>query len=421
MVSDRIAVPGEVLAALRARAARGPIAVRLLVPNPAPAEWHPTHPERHAKADAAQRVLDHTLPSLRDAAGVPIDGFVSARRDPLDAIEELLHDEPIDELILATTPHHIEGWLHADLPHRAAHLGPPVTAVEGTRALELVDPRAHRRIGPSLGRRMLNKVPEVTLFFWIIKIMCTTVGETAADYLNDNLGLTNTTYVAAALLVALLAGQFRARRYVPGLYWSVVVVISVFGTLITDNLTDGYGVSLTTTTPLCAAVLAAVFAVWWAIERTLSIHTIFTTRREAFYWLAILFTFALGTADGDLSAEKLDLRYGVSIAIFGTIIAVVVLAHFGFGLNAVLSFWLAYIMTRPLGASIGDFLSQHSSKYGGLGLGTTGTSYLFLGCILALVIYLTISRRDATEVRGGPDGGPPGAPAAPAVGEASAA
>ena len=252
MVSDRIAVPGEVLAALRARAARGPIAVRLLVPNPAPAEWHPTHPERHAKADAAQRVLDQTLPSLREAAGVPIDGFVSTRHDPLDAIEELLHDEPIDELILATTPHHIEGWLHADLPHRAAHLGLPVTAVEGTRALELIDPRAHRRIGPSLGRRMLNKVPEVTLFFWIIKIMCTTVGETAADYLNDNLGLglTNTTYVAAALLVALLAGQFRARRYVPGLYWSVVVVISVFGTLITDNLTDGYGVSLTTTTPL---------------------------------------------------------------------------------------------------------------------------------------------------------------------------
>src|SRR3954452_14306095 len=197
-------------------------------------------------------------------------------------------------------------------------------------------------------RTMLNKVPEVTLFFWIIKIMCTTVGETAADYLNDNLGLglTNTNYVAAALLVALLAGQFRARRYVPGLYWSVVVVISVFGTLITDNLTDGYGVSLTTTTPLFAGILAAVFAVWWAIERTLSIHTIFTTRREAFYWLAILFTFALGTAAGDLSAEKLDLGYGVSIAIFGALIAAVTFAHYVFKLNAVLAFWLAYILTR---------------------------------------------------------------------------
>ena len=402
MVTDRMAVSPDLLAVVRARAERGPIQVRLLVPNPAPAEWHPTHPERHAKAEAAQSVLERTLPELRDAAGVPIDGFVSTRHDPLDAIEELLHDEPIDELIIATTPHHIEGWLHVDLPHRAAHLGLPVTTVAGHTALELTDKHAHRRIGPSVGRRMLNKVPEVTLYFWIIKIMCTTVGETAADYLNDNLGfgLTNTTYVAGALLVALLAAQFRARRYVPGLYWSAVVVISVFGTLITDNLTDRYNVSLTTTTPIFAAALAVVFATWWASERTLSIHTIFTTRREGFYWLAILFTVALGTAAGDLTAEKLDLGYGVSIAIFGAIIAAIAVAHYVFELNAVLSFWLAYIMTRPLGASIGDFLSQHSPKYGGLGIGTTGTSYIFLGCILILVVFLTLTRRDATEVAG---------------------
>src|SRR3954447_8735081 len=145
----------------------------------------------------------------------------------------------------------------------------------------------------SRARRMFNKVPEVTLYFWVIKIMCTTIGETAADYLNDNLGfgLTNTTYVAGALLVALLVAQFRVRRYVPAFYWAVVVVISVFGTLITDNLTDRYAVPLTTTTPIFAVVLALVFAIWWGFERTLSIHTIVTTRREAFYWLAILFTF----------------------------------------------------------------------------------------------------------------------------------
>ena len=141
-----------------------------------------------------------------------------------------------------------------------------------------------------------------------------------------------------------------------------------------------------------------MFAIWCGFERTLSIHTIFTTRREAFYWLAILFTFALGTAAGDLSAEKLDLGYGVSIAIFGALIAAVTVAHYVFKLNAVLAFWLAYILTRPLGASIGDFMSQHSKKYGGLGLGTTGTSYIFLGCILALVVFLSITRRDATEV-----------------------
>src|SRR4051794_11159892 len=162
---------------------------------------------------------------------------------------------------------------------------------------------ADRRV--ALGRTMLNKVPEVTVFFWLIKIMCTTVGESAADYVNETLGfgLTNTTYVAGGLLALLLAFQFRLRRYVPGVYWSTVVVISVFGTLITDNLTDGHNVPLTTTTPIFAVILAAVFAIWYAVERTLSIHTIITTRREAFYWLAILFTFALGTAAGDLVAE----------------------------------------------------------------------------------------------------------------------
>jgi len=245
---------------------------------------------------------------------------------------------------------------------------------------------------------MFNKVPEVTLFFWVIKIMCTTIGETAADYLNDNLGfgLTNTTYVAGALLIALLVAQFKLRRYVPGVYWSVVVVISVFGTLITDNLTDRFNVPLTTTTPIFAIVLAIVFGIWWGFERTLSIHTIVTSRREAFYWLTVLFTFALGTAAGDLVAEKADLGYGISIGIFGGVIALVAIAHFRFKLNAVLSFWLAYILTRPLGASIGDFMSQKSAKYGRLGLGTTGTSYIFLACILALVAYLTLTKRDQT-------------------------
>jgi uncharacterized membrane-anchored protein len=256
-----------------------------------------------------------------------------------------------------------------------------------------------RRASQSFGRQMLNKVPEVTLFFWVIKIMCTTVGETAADYLNVNLGfgLTNTTYISGALLAVLLLVQFRARRYVPPVYWSVVVVISVFGTLITDNMSDHYHVALTTSTPIFAAILAVVFAVWWGVERTLSIHTIFTTRREGFYWLAILFTFALGTAAGDLSAEQFSLGYGVSIAIFGGLIAAVTVAHYAFRLNAVLAFWLAYILTRPLGASIGDFMSQNSHRYGGLGLGTTGTSYIFLGCILALVTFLTITKKDQTK------------------------
>jgi len=252
--------------------------------------------------------------------------------------------------------------------------------------------------GQSLGRTMLNKVPEITLFFWAIKVMCTTIGETAADYLNDTLGfgLGNTTYVTGALLAVLLLAQFRTRRYVPLLYWSVVVVVSVFGTLITDNMTDRYNVALTTSTPIFAAILALVFGLWYRFERTLSIHTIVTTRREAFYWLAILFTFALGTAAGDLVAEKADLGYAVSILIFGGAIALVAFTHYVLRWNAILTFWLAYVLTRPLGASIGDELSQSSKKYGGLGLGTTGTSFIFLGCILALVTYLTVTRRDQT-------------------------
>lgn len=248
------------------------------------------------------------------------------------------------------------------------------------------------------GRKLLNKVPEVTLYFWLIKVLCTTVGETAADYLSTNVGWgADTTMVATgALLAALLAVQFSLKRYVAPAYWACVVVISVFGTQITDKLTDTYNVPLTTTTPLFAAILAVVFAAWYAKERTLSIHSILTVRREAFYWLAILFTFALGTAAGDLVAEKFTLGYAVSVGLFAGVIAVVALAHFRFGLNAVLSFWLAYIMTRPLGASIGDFMSQNDPQAGGMNLGTTSTSYIFLGLILVLVAYLQVTKRDRT-------------------------
>jgi uncharacterized membrane-anchored protein len=256
-----------------------------------------------------------------------------------------------------------------------------------------------------LRRQLLNKVPEVTLYFWIIKILCTTVGETAADYLNDNLGfgLTNTTYVMSAVLVIGLFFQFRLRKYVPGVYWLAVVLISVVGTLITDNLVENYGVSLPTSTTIFSIALIATFAAWYASEKTLSIHTIVTTRREAFYWLTVLFTFALGTAAGDLTAEKLSVGYWNSALIFGGLIALVFFAHRVFKLNAVLAFWLAYILTRPLGASLGDGFSQPRDA-GGLALGTTGTSVIFLLAILSTVIYLTITKKDRIE--GGPDDDP---------------
>jgi uncharacterized membrane-anchored protein len=248
-------------------------------------------------------------------------------------------------------------------------------------------------------RQMLNKVPEVTLYFWVIKILCTTVGETASDYLatNLNLGLTKTTFITGALLLVALFFQFRLRRYVAGVYWLGIVLISVVGTQITDNLTDNLGVSLVTTTIVFSVVLAVVFAIWYASERTLSIHTIYTTRREAFYWLAVLFTFALGTAAGDLTAERLNVGYAWSLVIFAGAIALVTALHYGRRLNAVLAFWIAYILTRPLGASTGDLLSQ-SRHDGGLGLGTTVTSVIFLVAILAVVTFLSITRRDVTEI-----------------------
>jgi uncharacterized membrane-anchored protein len=245
---------------------------------------------------------------------------------------------------------------------------------------------------------LMNKVPEVTLYFWLIKVLCTTVGETFADYLNETLGfgLTNTTIVMGSAFFVLLGFQFRARRYVPWIYWTTVVLISVFGTLITDNLTDGHGVPTTTTTPIFAVLLAISFLAWYLVERTLSIHTIRTGRREAFYWLAILFTFALGTAGGDMLSEQLGLGYLTAVVIFAGAIALVVVAHLGLRMGPILSFWLAYILTRPLGASIGDYMSQ-PRKDGALGLGTTATSVIFLGAILALVAYLTVTRRDVTD------------------------
>lgn len=248
--------------------------------------------------------------------------------------------------------------------------------------------------------QMLNKVPEVTLYFWIIKIMATTVGETAADFLNADLhlGLTGTSVVMSALLAVFLIMQMRVRKYVPWLYWLVVVLISVVGTLITDNLVDNFGVPLVTTTMAFGLALLATFATWYASEKTLSIHTIFTTKREMFYWAAILFTFALGTAAGDLAAEGLKLGYANSVLMFGALIGVVTFTYYVFKANAVLSFWIAYILTRPLGASFGDYLSQTADK-GGLSLGAMTTSTIFLATILSLVLYLTATRKDVIEQR----------------------
>ncbi len=245
---------------------------------------------------------------------------------------------------------------------------------------------------------MLNKVPEVTLAFWTIKIMATTVGETGADYLTVHIGLGTaiTDGIMAVLLVVALLLQLTSRRYVPWIYWLTVVLVSVVGTQITDALTDQMGVSLYASTAVFAVLLIATFAIWYLREGTLSIHTIFTSRRELFYWSAILFTFALGTAAGDLATEALSLGFRVGVLVFGGLIAAITVVYY-LGANAVLAFWLAYILTRPLGASLGDLLSQ-SKAYGGLGMGTVATSAVFLIVIATLVALLSIAeKRQASE------------------------
>jgi uncharacterized membrane-anchored protein len=235
------------------------------------------------------------------------------------------------------------------------------------------------------------------VWFWIIKILCTTVGESFADWINMTLGvgLNATASIFTVVLVAVLGWQLRLTRYVPFVYWLTVVVVSVTGTLYTDILTDDLGVPLALSTGVFAVVLATVFGVWWARERTLSIHSITTLPRELFYWLAILVTFALGTASGDWILELTGWGPGTSVLLPAGLIAAVVIG-WRLGANPVLSFWLAYILTRPLGANLGDWLGFPPDQQG-LGLGTAVTSVIFLTAILATVIYLTLTRSDVIE------------------------
>lgn len=241
----------------------------------------------------------------------------------------------------------------------------------------------------------LNKVPAVTASFWLIKVMSTTVGETVADYLAVNIGLGAkiTTTIMALLLSVALIGQLSTRRYTPWIYWLCVVLVSIVGTQITDTMTDRFDISLYTSTAIFAGLLAAIFFAWWLSERTLSIHSIIGIKRELFYWSAILITFALGTAAGDLATEALGIGFTFGVLAFGALIAMVFISYLSGG-NSVLCFWIGYILTRPLGASLGDLLSQ-SREYGGLGFGATYTSILFLIIIIGLVTIASFERIDA--------------------------
>jgi uncharacterized membrane-anchored protein len=237
----------------------------------------------------------------------------------------------------------------------------------------------------------LNKVPEVTLVFWIIKILSTTVGETGADFLavDAGLGIGWTSAAMALLLGIALFWQMRTKAYTPWIYWLTVVLVSIVGTLITDILTDVLDVSLYTSTTVFSVLLIINFVVWYRIERSLSIREVNTPRRELFYWTTVLCTFALGTAAGDLATEALGMGFTWGAVVFGALIAAT-LAVWRIGGNVVLTFWIAYILTRPFGASLGDLLTQ-AKTYGGLGMGATWTSAIFLCVIVMLVAVAQLS------------------------------
>jgi uncharacterized membrane-anchored protein len=241
---------------------------------------------------------------------------------------------------------------------------------------------------------LATKVPAVTAVFWLTKVLTTGGGETTSDFLAHTIAPVAAVGIGFVALVVALALQLRAPAYVPWRYWLAVSMVAVFGTMAADVLHVGLGVPYAVSTPGFAIVLAGVFGTWWAVERTLSVHTIDTTRRELFYWAAVLATFALGTAAGDLTATTLHLGYLGSGLLFAVVIIVPALAY-RLGVSAVATFWTAYVLTRPLGASFADWMGVSPAR-SGLGWGTGPVSLVLAALIVAMVVAQ--SRRAAPTV-----------------------
>lgn len=251
------------------------------------------------------------------------------------------------------------------------------------------------RLSVSASHRML-RVPEITAYFWIIKALSTALGESTSDFLVRVLGPIPAVGLGFVAFVGALVLQFSMRRYVPGAYWFAVVMVGVFGTMAADVLHVGFGVPYAVSTVIYGIALVAVFVTWQRVERTLSIHSVDTPRREAFYWAAVVATFALGTAAGDLTAITVKLGYFGSILLFAAVILVPCAGYRWWGWNSIFSFWFAYVITRPLGASVADWLGKPTSV-GGRGVGDGVVSLVLALLIIALVVFLTITRRDVQQ------------------------
>ena len=250
-----------------------------------------------------------------------------------------------------------------------------------------------RTTARAAARDVATKVPQITVYFWITKVLTTGMGEAASDYLGARLGTAVAMPLAGAALVVALTVQFRVSRYIAWIYWMAVVMVSVFGTMLADGIHNGPGVPYAVSTAVFAVALAAVFFGWHASERTLDIHSIHTRRREGFYWATVVCTFALGTAAGDLTASSLHLGYVVSWVVFAAVIVVPAVGYWRFRMNPIVAFWFAYIVTRPLGASLADWgaVPRHQ---GGLGVGTGVVTGVMTAAIVVFVAYLAVSRTD---------------------------
>jgi uncharacterized membrane-anchored protein len=237
-------------------------------------------------------------------------------------------------------------------------------------------------------RHAFSKVPEVTAFFWIVKALTTAMGESTSDFLVHSLVPEIAVVLGGIAFCIALYVQFTKDRYVPWAYWLAVAMVGVFGTMCADVLHVGLGIPYLVSTVVFAFALSIVFRAWYRSEGTLSIHSIHTPRRELFYWATVLATFALGTAAGDFTANTIGIGYFGSILLFAAIISIPAVGYFRFGMDSILAFWFAYVVTRPLGASVADWLAVSKAR-GGLALGTGPVSLVFAAAIVALVWHLT--------------------------------
>jgi uncharacterized membrane-anchored protein len=238
------------------------------------------------------------------------------------------------------------------------------------------------------------RVPEITAFFWVIKLLSTAVGESTSDYLVNTINPVVAVLIGFVVFSVAIVIQFSMRRYVPWAYWFAVVMVGVFGTMVADVMHVGFGVPYEISASVFAFLLALNFFVWWRVTGTLDIHSIDTFRREVFYWAAVIATFALGTALGDLTAIDFHLGYLFSAVVFGTAIIISAIGYATSVFGSILAFWLAYVLTRPLGASIADWLGK-PTQLGGIGIGNGLVSAVLAVVIVGLVVYLSISKADA--------------------------